>query len=125
MIDVQSESKVDLIRAGHAHRFSTAGEIVNPGALMIAGWSLRDALASLCWLRWRKASSWALALSATGWPPVPFCICSTVANGHTRFPESEGNNSEVLAQRPFSPVGRARRTASLGCLVCGGAIRLL
>ncbi|WP_405106755.1 hypothetical protein OG559_22755 [Micromonospora sp. NBC_01405] len=75
MIDVQSESKVDLIRAVHAHRFSTAGAVVDPGAPMIAGRSLRDPLASLCWLRWRKASSWALALSATGWPPVPFYIC--------------------------------------------------
>ncbi|MFI1197838.1 type II 3-dehydroquinate dehydratase [Micromonospora sp. NPDC020750] len=82
VIDVQSESEIDLIRAVRAHRFSTAGAIVEPGAPMIAGRSLWDALASLCWLRWRKASSWALALSATGWPSAPFCICSTVAIGH-------------------------------------------
>lgn len=43
---VQHESEGDLIAAIHRHRETTVGAIVNPGALMIAGWSLRDALAS-------------------------------------------------------------------------------
>ncbi|WP_433342919.1 type II 3-dehydroquinate dehydratase [Micromonospora sp. CA-111912] len=37
MIAVRSGSAAGLIRAGHALRFSAAGAIVNPGALVIAG----------------------------------------------------------------------------------------
>ncbi|MDQ0578600.1 type II 3-dehydroquinate dehydratase [Streptomyces rishiriensis] len=40
----QHDGEGELIRALHKHR-DTAAAIVNPGALMIAGWSLRDALA--------------------------------------------------------------------------------
>ncbi|MFF3498185.1 type II 3-dehydroquinate dehydratase [Streptomyces sp. NPDC003247] len=40
----QHDGEGEVIRALHKHR-DTAAAIVNPGALMIAGWSLRDALA--------------------------------------------------------------------------------
>ncbi|WP_405097729.1 type II 3-dehydroquinate dehydratase [Micromonospora sp. NBC_01412] len=36
VIAVRSGSEASLIRAGHAHRFSAAGAIVDPGALVIA-----------------------------------------------------------------------------------------
>ncbi|MFI6287518.1 type II 3-dehydroquinate dehydratase [Streptomyces sp. NPDC051018] len=42
---VQDESEGALVRAVH-EAGDCAGAIVNPGALMIAGWSLRDALES-------------------------------------------------------------------------------
>ncbi|MFF8960025.1 type II 3-dehydroquinate dehydratase [Streptomyces sp. NPDC014894] len=42
---VQDESEAVLVRAVH-DASDCAGAIVNPGALMIAGWSLRDALES-------------------------------------------------------------------------------
>jgi 5-deoxy-5-amino-3-dehydroquinate dehydratase len=40
---VQSDAEGDLVRAVHAAR-DCVGAIINPGALMIAGWCLRDAL---------------------------------------------------------------------------------
>lgn len=40
---VQDESEGELVRAVH-RAADCRGAIVNPGALMIAGWSLRDAL---------------------------------------------------------------------------------
>lgn len=46
VIDVQSEDEGALVRAVHDHGASTDGAVVNPGALMIAGWSLREALES-------------------------------------------------------------------------------
>lgn len=46
VIAVQHEGEGELVRAVHEHRHTTVGAIVNPGALMIAGWSLRDALAA-------------------------------------------------------------------------------
>ncbi|GGY16046.1 type II 3-dehydroquinate dehydratase [Streptomyces minutiscleroticus] len=42
---VQRESEGQLIEAVQ-DAYGTVGAIVNPGALMIAGWSLRDALAA-------------------------------------------------------------------------------
>ncbi|MEU8236384.1 type II 3-dehydroquinate dehydratase [Actinoplanes sp. NPDC048967] len=42
---VQRESEGELIHAVQ-DAYDTVGAIVNPGALMIAGWSLRDALAN-------------------------------------------------------------------------------
>ncbi|MED7954524.1 3-dehydroquinate dehydratase [Streptomyces sp. BE20] len=42
---VQRESEGQLIEAVQ-DSYDTVGAIVNPGALMIAGWSLRDALAA-------------------------------------------------------------------------------
>ncbi|WP_437104164.1 type II 3-dehydroquinate dehydratase [Streptomyces californicus] len=42
---LQDESEATLVRAVHAAA-DCVGAIVNPGALMIAGWSLRDALES-------------------------------------------------------------------------------
>ncbi|MFX0579395.1 type II 3-dehydroquinate dehydratase [Nocardia nepalensis] len=61
VISIQDESEAELIRAVHAHRYSTAGAIVNPGALMIAGWSLRDALASYPppWIEVHLSNVWA------------------------------------------------------------------
>ncbi|MBH0779663.1 type II 3-dehydroquinate dehydratase [Nocardia bovistercoris] len=61
VIAIQDESEAELIRALHAHRYSTAGAIVNPGALMIAGWSLRDALASYPppWIEVHLSNVWA------------------------------------------------------------------
>ncbi|MFE2727631.1 type II 3-dehydroquinate dehydratase [Kitasatospora sp. NPDC059327] len=45
VVSVQRESEGELIHAVQDH-YGTVGAIVNPGALMIAGWGLRDALAS-------------------------------------------------------------------------------
>lgn len=46
VVSVQRDGEGDLVSAIHEHRNTTVGAIVNPGALMVAGWSLRDALAS-------------------------------------------------------------------------------
>jgi 5-deoxy-5-amino-3-dehydroquinate dehydratase len=58
---VQHDSEGDLVRAVHEHRASTVGAIVNPGALMIAGWSLRDALAAYPrpWVEVHLSNVWA------------------------------------------------------------------
>ncbi|WP_018656656.1 type II 3-dehydroquinate dehydratase [Actinomadura flavalba] len=45
VVSVQRESEGELIHTLQAN-YDAAGAILNPGALMIAGWSLRDALAS-------------------------------------------------------------------------------
>jgi 5-deoxy-5-amino-3-dehydroquinate dehydratase len=45
LVSIQKESEGDLIHAIQDN-YDTVGAIVNPGALMIAGWSLRDALAN-------------------------------------------------------------------------------
>ncbi|MEW2526227.1 type II 3-dehydroquinate dehydratase [Streptomyces sp. NPDC047071] len=51
----------------HGHGPGTVGAVVNPGALMIAGWSLRDALASYAspWVEVRLGHVWAASNSAT------------------------------------------------------------
>ncbi|MFE3554458.1 type II 3-dehydroquinate dehydratase [Streptomyces sp. NPDC059193] len=61
VVSVQSDSEGDLVRAIHEHHDSTVGAIVNPGALMIAGWSLRDALASYSppWIEVHLSNVWA------------------------------------------------------------------
>ncbi|MEU9143418.1 type II 3-dehydroquinate dehydratase [Streptomyces sp. NPDC048349] len=58
---VQHDSEGDLVRAIHEHTDTTVGAIVNPGALMIAGWSLRDALASYAppWVEVHLSNVWA------------------------------------------------------------------
>ena len=45
VVAVQRESEGEVIHAIQDHHDS-AGMIINPGALMIAGWSLRDAVAA-------------------------------------------------------------------------------
>ncbi|MCX5399874.1 type II 3-dehydroquinate dehydratase [Streptomyces sp. NBC_00102] len=57
---VQSESEADLIHALQG-AYGTVGAIVNPGALMIAGWSLRDALADYPrpWIEVHLSNVWA------------------------------------------------------------------
>jgi len=45
VLSVQHNSEGDLVSAVEAS-YETVGAIINPGALMIAGWSLRDALAN-------------------------------------------------------------------------------
>ncbi len=61
VVSVQRECEGELVGAVHAHRDSTVGAIVNPGALMIAGWSLRDALASYSppWVEVHLSNVWA------------------------------------------------------------------
>ncbi|MER5889029.1 type II 3-dehydroquinate dehydratase [Streptomyces sp. NPDC001941] len=58
---VQHDSEGELVGAIHRHHDSTVGAIVNPGALMIAGWSLRDALASYAppWIEVHLSNVWA------------------------------------------------------------------
>lgn len=46
VVSIQRDGEGDLVGAVHQYRENTVGAIVNPGALMVAGWSLRDALAS-------------------------------------------------------------------------------
>lgn len=61
VLSVQHDSEGDLVGAIHRHSGSTVGAIVNPGALMIAGWSLRDALASYAppWVEVHLSNVWA------------------------------------------------------------------
>ncbi|GGS50285.1 type II 3-dehydroquinate dehydratase [Streptomyces griseoviridis] len=57
---VQDDSEGTLVRAVNDHP-DTVGAIVNPGALMIAGWSLRDALAAYPrpWIEVHLSNVWA------------------------------------------------------------------
>ncbi|MFI7601017.1 type II 3-dehydroquinate dehydratase [Actinoplanes sp. NPDC049681] len=61
VVSVQDDCEGELVRAIHAHRSSTVGAIVNPGALMMAGWSLRDALAAYPapWIEVHLSNVWA------------------------------------------------------------------
>jgi 5-deoxy-5-amino-3-dehydroquinate dehydratase len=60
VIAVQRESEGELIQAIQDN-YETVGAIVNPGALMIAGWSLRDALANYPrpWIEVHLSNVWA------------------------------------------------------------------
>ena len=57
---VQSDSEADLVRVLNADRESV-GAVVNPGALMMAGWSLRDSLAAYAppWIEVHLSNVWA------------------------------------------------------------------
>lgn len=57
---VQHDAEHELMAALRTHA-DTIGAIVNPGALMIAGWSLRDALASYPapWIEVHLSNVWA------------------------------------------------------------------
>ncbi|WP_035792208.1 type II 3-dehydroquinate dehydratase [Kitasatospora mediocidica] len=61
VLSIQHDSEGDLVRAIHEHRLTSVGAVVNPGALMIAGWSLRDALASYPqpWVEVHLSNVWA------------------------------------------------------------------
>ncbi|MFD6276183.1 type II 3-dehydroquinate dehydratase [Streptomyces sp. NPDC060209] len=60
VVSVQRESEGELIQAVQG-AYDTVGAIINPGALMIAGWSLRDALASYPrpWIEVHLSNVWA------------------------------------------------------------------
>lgn len=60
LVAVQRDGEGELVGALQDHR-SAAGAIVNPGALMIAGWSLRDALADFPapWVEVHISNVWA------------------------------------------------------------------
>jgi 5-deoxy-5-amino-3-dehydroquinate dehydratase len=60
VIAVQRESEGELIHAIQDN-YGTLGAIVNPGALMIAGWGLRDALANYPnpWIEVHLSNLWA------------------------------------------------------------------
>ncbi|MGC0373851.1 type II 3-dehydroquinate dehydratase [Streptomyces sp. SAI-229] len=60
VIAVQRESEGELIHAIQDN-YETVGAIVNPGALMISGWSLRDALANYPqpWIEVHLSNVWA------------------------------------------------------------------
>jgi 5-deoxy-5-amino-3-dehydroquinate dehydratase len=60
LLSVQRESEGELIHAVQDN-YDTVGAIVNPGALMIAGWSLRDALANYPrpWVEVHLSNVWA------------------------------------------------------------------
>ena len=57
---VQSDSEAELIRTIEDH-YDSVGLIINPGALMMAGWSLRDALKSYPqpWIEVHISNVWA------------------------------------------------------------------
>jgi 5-deoxy-5-amino-3-dehydroquinate dehydratase len=61
VIAIQHDCEGELVRAVHHHRTTTIGAIVNPGALMIAGWSMRDALAAYPrpWIEVHLSNVWA------------------------------------------------------------------
>jgi 5-deoxy-5-amino-3-dehydroquinate dehydratase len=60
LVAFQDDCEGALVRIIHSHQ-DTVGAIVNPGALMIAGWSLRDALAAYPrpWLEVHISNVWA------------------------------------------------------------------
>lgn len=60
VVSVQRESEGELIHAIQDN-YDTVGAIVNPGALMVAGWSLRDALANYPrpWVEVHLSNVWA------------------------------------------------------------------
>ncbi|NUS15106.1 MAG: 3-dehydroquinate dehydratase [Streptomyces sp.] len=60
VVSVQRESEGQLIEALQ-ESYGTVGAIVNPGALMIAGWGLRDALAAYPrpWIEVHLSNVWA------------------------------------------------------------------
>ncbi|MGW6743024.1 type II 3-dehydroquinate dehydratase [Streptomyces sp. NPDC055025] len=60
VVSVQRESEGELIQRIH-ESWDTVGAIVNPGALMMAGWSLRDALAAYPrpWIEVHLSNVWA------------------------------------------------------------------
>jgi 5-deoxy-5-amino-3-dehydroquinate dehydratase len=60
VLSVQDDSEGALVRAVNAAP-DTLGAIVNPGALMMAGWSLRDALAAYPrpWIEVHISNVWA------------------------------------------------------------------
>lgn len=60
VVSVQRESEGQLIEAVQ-DSYDTVGAIVNPGALMIAGWGLRDALAAYPqpWIEVHLSNVWA------------------------------------------------------------------
>ncbi|SDQ29739.1 type II 3-dehydroquinate dehydratase [Thermostaphylospora chromogena] len=60
VVSVQREGEGELIHALQDH-YDSVGAIVNPGALMIAGWSLRDALAAYPrpWIEVHLSNVWA------------------------------------------------------------------
>jgi 5-deoxy-5-amino-3-dehydroquinate dehydratase len=60
VLSVQRESEGELIHAIQDN-YDTVGAIVNPGALMVAGWSLRDALANYPrpWVEVHLSNVWA------------------------------------------------------------------
>jgi 5-deoxy-5-amino-3-dehydroquinate dehydratase len=61
VLSLQRESEGELVSAIHEHGPDSVGAAVNPGALMIAGWSLRDALASYehPWIEVHLSNVWA------------------------------------------------------------------
>lgn len=61
VVSRQSNHEGALIDAIEEYGASTVGAIVNPGALMMAGWSLRDALASYepPWIEVHLSNIWA------------------------------------------------------------------
>jgi 5-deoxy-5-amino-3-dehydroquinate dehydratase len=56
----QYDGEGEMVRAVQDH-YDTVGAIVNPGALMMAGWSLRDALANFPrpWIEVHLSNLWA------------------------------------------------------------------
>jgi 5-deoxy-5-amino-3-dehydroquinate dehydratase len=60
VVSIQHNGEGELVSAIEA-RYETVGAIVNPGALMIAGWSLRDALANYPrpWVEVHLSNIWA------------------------------------------------------------------
>ncbi len=60
VLSIQRESEGELIHAIQDN-YDTVGAIINPGALMIAGWGLRDALANYPrpWIEVHLSNVWA------------------------------------------------------------------
>jgi 5-deoxy-5-amino-3-dehydroquinate dehydratase len=60
VVAFQRDSEAELIRIIEEH-YDSVGAIINPGALMMAGWSLRDALAAYPqpWVEVHISNVWA------------------------------------------------------------------
>lgn len=60
IVSIQRESEGELIHAIQDN-YDSVGAVVNPGALMVAGWSLRDALANYPrpWIEVHLSNVWA------------------------------------------------------------------
>jgi 5-deoxy-5-amino-3-dehydroquinate dehydratase len=60
VVSLQHDGEGEMVRTVQDH-YGAVGAIVNPGALMIAGWSLRDALANYPrpWIEVHLSNVWA------------------------------------------------------------------
>jgi 5-deoxy-5-amino-3-dehydroquinate dehydratase len=96
----QHDCEGDMLKALRRHA-DTAGAIVNPGALMIAGWSLRDALAAY-------PSPWVEVHLSNVWAREPFRHTSVISPLAVGVVAGFGAHSYVLGADALTATLAAR-----------------